>query len=178
VDDGQTVDVSMDAYPSIPFQGKVARINPQAVVEQNVTTVHVRVEMDNSSPTFRLLKPGMNASCEFVMDQKDNVVNVPSDAIHTDDKGSYVLIASGGMPAPADPKTGTPADPSVLVGVKTRQKRVEVGLEGNDSTEITSGLKGGEMVVTETIDNTPQAPSSPFAGGRGPGGFGGGRRGG
>ena len=47
VDDGQAVDVTIEAYPGITFEGKVARIDPQAEVVQNVTTFHVRVEMDN-----------------------------------------------------------------------------------------------------------------------------------
>ena len=179
VDEGQTVDVSFDAYPGVPFEGKVARINPAAVVEQNVTSVHVRVEVDNSSPTFRLLKPGMNATCEFVLDSKDGVVNVPSEAIHEDDKGKYVEVASGGKPAKDDP--------SALIDVKRTRAAVETGLEGNDAVEITSGLKGNESIVTQTIEPTPEAApggaaagGSPFGGaggGRGFGGGGGGRGG-
>lgn len=170
VDVGQTVDVTVEAYPGVPFEGKVARVDPQAQVEQNVTTVPVRVEIDNSSPTFRLLKPGMNATCEFVVDKKEDVVMVPSEAVRQDDQGSYVEIGTGGRPAPPDPKTGDPADPDALVDVKIEKRRVEVGLEGNDAVEIIQGLKAGEPVVTQTIEPTPQTASSPFGGGR----FGGG----
>jgi len=132
--------------------------------------------VDNSSPTFRLLKPGMNATCEFIVDRKEDVIAVPSEAVRSDDQGSFVEIGSGGKPAPPDPKTGTPADPDALVDVVVKRQTVEVGLEGNDTVEVTSGLKEGDMVVTQTIE--PAAPTtggSPFAGGgRGPGGFGGG----
>ena len=72
VEEGQNVDVAIEAYPGMPFEGKVIRIDPQAVVLQNVTSVHVRVEVDNSVPTFALLKPGMNATCEFVMEKADS----------------------------------------------------------------------------------------------------------
>ena len=173
VDVGQNVDVSFDAYPGIPFQGKVARIDPQAVVNQNVTQFDVRVEIDNSSPTFRLLKPGMNATCDFIADQKDGVLCVPNEAVQTDDAGSYVQVATGGKPAPADPTLGTAADPNTLVGVKLERRDVQVGLAGDDATEITSGLKAGEKVVTQTI--APAAPAAAPAGGSSP--FGGGRRG-
>ena len=179
VDDNQTVEVDFDAYPGIPFDGKVTRIEPLAVVNQNVTQFNVRVEIDNSSPTFRLLKPGMNATCNFVVGQKEDVLTVPSAAVQTDDTGSFVQIARGGTPAPADPALGLPADPDTLVGVKTERRAVETGLVGDDATQITSGLKAGEKVVTQTI--APAAPaatggaSSPFGGGR-PGG--GGARGG
>lgn len=74
VDEGQDVEVTIDAYPSLPFTGIVARVDPQATVEQNVTSVHVRVEVDNSEVSFRLLKPGMNATCEFVSDKRSDTV--------------------------------------------------------------------------------------------------------
>lgn len=182
VDVKQKVEVTVEAYPDVPFEGTVARIDPQAKVEQNVTTFNVRVEIDNSSPTFRLLKPGMNSTCEFIVGEKENVVAVPGDAVRTDDNGSFVEIAQGGVPAPPDPKSTTPADPNTKVDVTPRRVAVEVGLEGNDSVEITKGLKEGDTIVTETIEAATQAAGSPFAtggrgmGGGGRGGGGGGRR--
>lgn len=184
VDIGQTVDVSVEAYPGIPFEGKVIRIDPQAVVLQNVTSVHVRVEIDNSAPTFRLLKPAMNATCEFVMDKVDSAIKVPNEAIREDNEGKYVEIGSGGKTPPPDPKTGQVADPDALVDVKLKKVKVEVGVEGNDTSEIkkseNDAIKEGVTIVTQTIEPTPQqASGSPFGGGmggmRGMGG-GGGRR--
>jgi HlyD family secretion protein len=178
VDEGQTVEVNIEAYPGVPFEGKVVRVDPRAQVEQNVTTVHVRVEVDNSAPTFRLLKPGMNATCEFVISQKEGVVSVPNEALHEDDKGRFVEVAEGGKPAPADPATGIPADPDTLVDIKKKRVAVEVGIEGNDSTEIVSGVKAGDPIITQTIEPAPTtAQGSPFGGGGmggGRGGFGGG----
>ncbi len=100
VEDGQAVEVSIDAYPGVPFEGKVARVDPQAVIEQNVTTVHVRVVVDNSDAKFKLLKPGMNATCEFVLGNEDNVVNVPTEAVHEDTEGKFVSVASGARSRP------------------------------------------------------------------------------
>jgi HlyD family secretion protein len=180
VDEGQKVDVTIEAYPGIPFEGKVTRVNPQAQVEQNVTTVTVRVEIDNSSPTFRLLKPAMNATCEFIISQKDDALAVPNEAIKQDDQGgSYVEVAVGGKPAPPDKETGTPADADMLVDVKPKKQTVEVGVEGNESTEVKTGLKEGDTIVAQTIEPAPPTTGgggSPFAGGGGRpgGGFGGG----
>ena len=184
VDEGQKVDVAIEAYPGVPFQGTVRRVDPQALVVQNVTSVHVRVEIDNSAPTFRLLKPGMNATCQFVISDKTDVISVPNEAVHEDDKGRYVETASGGKPAPADAAAGTPADPTLLTDITKNHVPVEVGLAGNDATEITSGIKEGDTVITQTIEPvTSAAPAqgSPFGGGnvggRGFGGGGGGGRG-
>ena len=179
VDVGQKVDVNSEAYPGVPFEGTVSRVDPQATVEQNVTTIHVRVEIDNSSPTFRLLKPGMNCTCEFVVGKRDSVVRVPSEAVKEDDQGKYVEVATGGKQAPPDAKTGA-IDKDALVGIVKKRVTVETGLEGNETVEVTKGIKANDQVVIQTIEPTPTASaptSSPFGGNnnRG-GGFSGGRR--
>ncbi len=176
VEDGQAVEVSIDAYPGVPFEGKVARVDPQAVIEQNVTTVHVRVVVDNSDAKFKLLKPGMNATCEFVLGNEDNVVNVPTEAVHEDTEGKFVSVASGGKVAPAD--EGSTPDPDTKINVKTTRIPIEVGLTGNESIQITKGLKGDETIVLQEIEPevapaAGAAGGSPFGGGRmGGGGFG------
>jgi HlyD family secretion protein len=170
VDMDQKVDITFDAYATTPFEGKVIKIDPQAVVDSNVTTVHVRVEVDNGVPSYRLLKPGMNATCEFIVDKKDGVLAVPNEALKTDNDGKrYVELAQGGKIAPAD-KDSEP-DPNLLVDIKVIRRDVEIGLEGNDSTEIKSGIKEGDMVITQTIEPStgPPAGGNPFGGNRGPG---------
>ena len=171
VDTDQKVDVTFDAYPTVPFEGKVIKVQPQAVIDQNVTTVHVRVEVDNSDTKFRLLKPGMNSTCEFIIDRKEDVVSVVNEALKSETDGSrYVEIAAGGKPAP--PEKDAPADPGLLVGVRITKKPVEIGLEGNDSTEIKSGVKEGDTIVTQTIEASTASPAStspPGRGGAGPG---------
>ena len=54
------------------------------------------------------------------------------------------------------------------VDVKIEQRRVEVGTEGNETTEIVSGLKTDETIVTQKIEPAPKTSGSPFGGG-GPG---------
>jgi HlyD family secretion protein len=169
---GQNVDVSIDAYPDEKFEGKVTRISPQAAVEQNVTTVAVRVEIANTSKIFSLIKPNMNATCEFIVGNHDNVVNVPTEAVHSDDRGSYVDVASGGTAVNgATQAEGT----QTLINAKIERRVVTVGISGTDNVEIASGLNEGDRVVTETIDgsssDTTTKTKSPISSG-GPGGGG------
>ncbi len=77
----------MKHTPAFRLTAKSYLIEPQAVVNQNVTQYNVRVEIDNSSPTFRLLRPGMNATCQFIAGSKDSVLNVPNDAVQQDNSG-------------------------------------------------------------------------------------------
>ncbi|HWD41056.1 MAG TPA: efflux RND transporter periplasmic adaptor subunit [Fimbriimonas sp.] len=178
---GERVNISMEAFPGVPFRGKVILVNPVAQVDQNVTTVHVRVEINNQQRSFKLLKPNMNATCEFIQAEARDVISVPSEAVHQDQSGSYVQIATGGKAAPNDPTLGLPADPNLLEGVTVTRRSVKTGLVGNDSTQILEGLRSGEQVILQTISaasrrtSTPSSTSSPF-GMRPPGMGGGGAR--
>lgn len=169
---GQKVDVTFDAFNSTPIDGTVIRVDPTAKVASNVTTLHVRVEVDNSSQIYSLLKPGMNASCDFIIGKKTDVVMVPNEAIRTNTDGSrYVEIPEGGTPAPAE--KDQEADPALFVGVKLRKQPIDIGLEGNESTQIKSGVKEGDKLVTQTVEPTPTTGGSSgmprMGGGPGPG---------
>ena len=128
VEPGQSVDITLDAYPDELFEGVVTRIDPQTVSQQNVTVVPVTVEI--TDPDARL-KPGMNATCSFVIDREENVLIVPTEAVQDQD-GKYSV--------------------TVIKGGKQTERRVEVGLTGDQNTEIVSGLKEGDMVVTSVIE--------------------------
>lgn len=108
---GEKVDVAFDAFPDREFSGKVTKINPMGVVESNVTTIHVRVEVDNTAEGFSELKPEMNATCDFIESEKTDVFNVPSEAIHEENGESYVEVAVGGKPVKRDDMPAMPSGP-------------------------------------------------------------------
>ena len=75
---GMASTVTVEAYPERRFEGTVEKIEPQATVVQNVTMFPVIVTLDNRSG---LLKPGMNAEVEVLVDQASDVLLVPNNAI-------------------------------------------------------------------------------------------------
>ena len=75
---GQTARVSVEAYPSRTFDGEVIKIEPQAVVDQNVTMFPVLIHLDNAE---RLLKPGMNTEIEIEIARRPNAIVIPNDAV-------------------------------------------------------------------------------------------------
>jgi HlyD family secretion protein len=75
---GEQATVTIDAYPDRRFQGVVAKIEPQAIIQQNVTMFPVLVNLENAE---KLLKPGMNGEVSVLIDEHDNVLAVPNDAI-------------------------------------------------------------------------------------------------
>ena len=75
---GQQATVTVDAYPDRPFRGAVEKIEPQAVVQQNVTMFPVLVAVSNRDG---LLMPGMNGEVSVLVERRENVVSVPNDAV-------------------------------------------------------------------------------------------------
>ncbi|HEV8410518.1 MAG TPA: efflux RND transporter periplasmic adaptor subunit [Gemmatimonadaceae bacterium] len=77
---GQTVNVTVDAFPDHPFLGKVDHIEPQATVQQNVTMFATLISLDNSEG---LLQPGMNGEVSIIADTRLDAIAVPNDAIRS-----------------------------------------------------------------------------------------------
>jgi len=77
---GMAAKVSVAAYPNQPFPGEVVKIEPQAVVEQNVTMFAVLVSIDNPEG---LLLPGMNAEVDISIARSEDVVTIPVMALRT-----------------------------------------------------------------------------------------------
>ena len=78
---GMQAEVTVAAYPNQPFAGEVVKIEPQAVVEQNVTMFAVLLSISNSEG---MLMPGMNAEVEVSVAARQNVLAVPLMALRTD----------------------------------------------------------------------------------------------
>lgn len=78
---GMPATVTVSAYPNQPFGGEVIKIEPQAVVEQNVTMFAVLISLQNLDG---LLMPGMNTEVEVSVARRDNVLTVPVIALRTE----------------------------------------------------------------------------------------------
>ncbi len=144
----QKVLIALDAVPDAKPTGRVVRIDPQAVNDRDVTTVHVRVQIQKPDPA---IKPGMNATCQFILRDVHNVLVVPSDAVKEG--------RAGGNTVRVLDKDG-----------KAVPRTVEVGVVGSDKTEIKSGLKAGDKVVLGVIQ--PEGGGGDAKGGGPPGGGG------
>ena len=77
---GQRVTVTVDAYPNRPFEGTVAKIEPQAESSQNVTMFPVIVRINNREG---LLRPGMNAEVEIHVGERRDVLAVSNSTLRT-----------------------------------------------------------------------------------------------
>ena len=75
---GMESTVRVEAFPDRAFTGTIEKIEPQAEVQQNVTMFPVIVQLDNRAG---LLKPGMNAEVEVLVDEAIDVLTIPNNAV-------------------------------------------------------------------------------------------------
>lgn len=144
---GQDSIFTVDSFPQRKFQGKVSQIYPSPVVQQNVVTYTTLVDVANND---KVLLPGMTANVSIITGKKENALLVPNAAFRvklepaTKESGRALGKELGG-----DPKK--PAGLFalwVLADKKPVRKEVEVGLSNEQYTEILSGLKEGDEVIT------------------------------
>ena len=171
---GQTVDVTLDAYPDVHNSGTVSLVALQGTIVSNVTTFAVTATVDQASDLFRA---GMNANINIVVAEAKNVITVPSEAIKTRGNKKSVLIpitSSASRPGQADPAAQLSATPksttntgSTRTLVNGQSIPVEIGLDDGTNVEIKSGIKVGQEVITGTSSSTTAKATSGFSFGGG-----------
>ncbi len=124
---GQKVTIVADAYPEETFEGVVAIIAPEAVVENGVTSFVVQIAIRTGQDKLR---SGMNVDVSFVGKQLVNAITVPTVAIVTEKGKQGVLIL--------DTTTGKPKFQPVTIGISIDNK-----------TQILEGLKEKDRVFTD-----------------------------
>jgi macrolide-specific efflux system membrane fusion protein len=127
-------------------QGRVTSIDLQDTVSNNVVEYGVTVTLNGAPHQIRL---GQTASVSIVTGVARNVLTVPSSAVTTTGNTSTVTVEENGQQS---------------------VRPVQVGFVGDSTTEITSGLSEGDVVVVSTGTG---GTGFTFPGGGVPGGFGG-----
>jgi len=90
---GQLAELVFDAYFESTFNGEVVEIAPIGENVQGVVEYNVRINMQNTNGR---IKPGMTASVNIVVDEKEDVFVVPNDAIVSIDGEEYVYVRRNG----------------------------------------------------------------------------------
>jgi multidrug efflux system membrane fusion protein len=127
---GQTVRVTVDAYPGRTFEGKITAIEPQIATD----TRNIRVQATLANPDH-ILKPGMFATTTVVLPDKPAVVTIPETAVDYTLYGDSVFLIT---------EKKEDDGKSSLTVVRTF---VRTGDRINGRAEIISGVKPGDRVV-------------------------------
>lgn len=120
---GQPAAVSFSALPAVQAAGVVTSVDVNSTLVSNVVTYFATVALTKVPDG---VKPGMTASVTITVDKREGVLNLPSAAVRG---------------------TGTNGTVTVVSGKTQTTKAVGVGLRGDTTTEITTGLNVGDTVV-------------------------------
>ena len=146
---GQPAEITLDAVTDLALTGTVSLIAPAGVQSSGVVNYPVTVAI---TKTTDAVKTGMTSNVNIIVAERDNVLTVPNRAIRTVGKQKTVTVLFEGQQI---------------------QTPVQAGLSGDSATEITSGLKEGDVVVLTTTTtkstSTGGGMGIPGAGGPPPG---------
>jgi HlyD family secretion protein len=148
---GQKVNLTFDAIPDLSISGKVAEIDSVGTVSQGVVNYNVKISFDTNDTR---VKPGMSANAEIITNVEQDALTVPNSAIKTQNGVSYVQMFTTALPTPA---TGVQGSVSATPPIN---QVVTAGVSDDTNTEILSGLKEGDEVVTKTIAGTATTTAS------------------
>lgn len=138
---GQPVNITFNALSGLTATGTVSNIDSIGAVTQGVVSYDTVVSFHTDDPR---VKAGMSVNAEIVTSQKDNVIVVPNSALKSAGTAQYVQI-----PAPGQLGKTTVT--------QVARQTVQTGLTDDTSSEITSGLNVGDMIVVRTIVGTATA---------------------
>ena len=127
---GDKVQITNNSLLTEPLEGRIEYISLIAEVvstsQGEQTQVKIRIAVEPGSKTEQL-KPGFTVNLKVILNQKDNAIVIPVEAvIDTDDKELVYVVGEDGIAA---------------------EREVQTGLSNELFTEVISGLNVGEKVI-------------------------------
>lgn len=136
---GERVDFTVDAYPDQTFSGTVKQVRQEATTTNNVVTYEVVISAPNKDLK---LKPGLTANVTIYTQEQANVLSIPNKALRftptKETVGNRQIIDTKGKN-----KVWTLKDNKIIAHA------VNIGFSDGTHTQILSGIRQGESVITE-----------------------------
>jgi macrolide-specific efflux system membrane fusion protein len=137
----QAATVTWNALSGTRQSAKVVAVDPQATTANDVVTYGVTLSLDKVPAGA---KPGQTVSVAVVTGEVTDALYVSTAALTS---------------------VGTRHTVTVLANGAQEVRAVEIGLEGDQATQITSGLTAGEQVVLKAASTTTGGTTGGFPGG-------------
>ena len=156
VEEGQMASFSVDAYPDRTFPATIRELRFASETVQGVITYKAVLTVDNSE---LLLRPGMTATAEIIVEQVQDALLVPNAALRfspptdtsADENGGFLDRLLPGPPhfrAPSAPEeTGPARRVWVMRGGAPVAVAIVTGATDGNRTEV----RAGEIEVSEAV---------------------------
>jgi macrolide-specific efflux system membrane fusion protein len=123
---GQPVTFRVDAFAGSQLSGVVQAIYPKAQLVNNVVNYIVIIDIVDRQSL--LIRPEMTVHVDFILEQKENVLNIPRNALLREGGRDFVILQAGDQ---------------------WEEKTVKLGMQTPQRVEIVSGLKPGDFIVSD-----------------------------
>ena len=121
---GMSARISLDAFAGTLFDGRVRRVAAYVQErEKQARTVEVEVDFRNPADTANML-PGYSADVEVILDRRENVLRIPTEAL-LEDQYVYLVDADN----------------------RLQKRHIETGMRNWRYTEVRGGLEAGQRIV-------------------------------
>ncbi len=160
VQDGQTVDFTVDAFPDEVFHGTVVQVRKSPTTTSNVVTYETIIGVDN--PQQKLV-PGMTADVSILVARRENVLKFANAALRYTPPAAAVFTQTPPVKLQRDQRLVYALDAG---GTQLRPVIIQIGITDGVDTEVLQGLGAGVPLVTSTLASA--RPRNPFAGGQPP----------
>ena len=164
---GQKTTLTFDAVEGLSITGEVAEVDTLGTVTQGVVTYNVKIIFDTQDER---VKPGMSVSAAIITETKLDVLLVPNSAVKSSGDINYVEMTDETVASNQSETNGT----GIVLEKPPRQQQIQIGSANDSLTEVTSGLKEGDQVITKTITANTATTKTQSGGGFGIPGLGGG----
>jgi len=131
---GQKVNIGLDAFPDVKLSGTVSQVANVGEDRENSESkvFEIVITVNESDSTYR---PGMTTSNEIVTSTLDSVVQIPLEAIFSEDEVTFVYVK----------------------GVSIEKREVSIGARNDEFAVIDRGLKADvEVFLTEPASAVDQ----------------------
>ncbi len=161
----QKATLTFDAIEGLSITGEVAEIDTLGTVSQGVVTYNIKIVFD-TQPVLRSssatatedgderVKPGMSVSATIITDMKQDILLIPNSAIKSSGDVSYVEMLDETV------ATSTNNSGGIVLSKPPLKQPIQTGLANDSSTEVVSGLKEGDQIITRTISSSSSSSSA------------------
>ena len=116
--------VLLDAYPDESYETSVKSI---AFASKETTTgTAYEVRFDFPEEIIRQLRLSLNGTVEIILDEKENVLTLPFEAVDERDEGDFIMVMENDKPI---------------------EREVKIGIQTDTEIEILSGLSESDQVI-------------------------------
>src|SRR5213083_432250 len=164
---GDSVDVTIDAFPDTTFVGRVTKVSDSAILTaasaaagQNDRAVDYEVEITLSNPPAEV-RPDLSATARIITDTRKQALAIPIIALTVRENTPVAneqrrtTAAAPAAPAAANAPAGAAADQKkketegvfVVSNGVAAFRPVKVGIAGEEHFEVVEGVREGDTIV-------------------------------